>query len=258
MMMTAPTIGCRHGAKTARRFAEIQSGVCFLFEQIEEWGVAMDASESKTVCSRLSYCLIGAFLTASAAAPTAQADIRIHAELDRYEVTPGEVFDIRVYLDADDSLPGDQTLPNGLFSYGVKLEFDPDRLTLVGADAIQVPDALNFNGFSAGAARQTGVGFGAVKGNIDQVGADPYAGSLIASFRVSDTSAGGAYEVRLSPHRTLGPSEQLFVDGAGEVLDAQMQFGTAQIVAVPEPSMAWMLLAGLGVLACGAYRKRLA
>ena len=218
----------------------------------------MDASESKTVCSRLWYLLIGLFLTAGAAAPRAQADLRIHAELDRYEVTPGGPFDIRVHLDADDGLPGDQKLPNGLVGYGVKLEFDPEKLALVDPNPIRVPDALNFNGFSAGAARQTGDGFAGVKGNIDQLGFEPYEESWIASFLVKDISGGGAYEVKLSPHRTLGPSEELFVDGAGAVLDARMQFATAQIVAVPEPSMAWMFLAGLGVLAYGAYRKRLA
>jgi hypothetical protein len=218
----------------------------------------MDASDSKRACSRLAYLLIGLFLTAGLAAPAVQASPRIHAELDRYEVTPGEVFDISVYLDAEDGIPGDQALPNGLFSYGVKLEFDPDKLTLVGPNAIRVPSALDFNGFSAGAARQIGDGFAGVKGNIDQLSFEPYEGSWIASFLVKDISAGGVYEVQLSPHRTLGPSEQLFVDGAGEVLDAQLQFAPAQIVVVPEPSMAWMILAGLGVLAYGAYRKRLA
>ena len=217
----------------------------------------MDAGESNRACSRLWYLVIGLFLTAGAAVPAAQADVRIHTELDRYEMTPGETFDIRVHLDADDGLPGDQKLLYGLFSYGVKLEFDPEKLALVGSDAIRVPDALNFNGFSAGAARQVGDGFGGVKGNIDQLSNEPYEESLIASFLVKDISGGGAYEVKLTPHRTLGPSEQLFIDGAGEVLDAGMQFGTAQIVAIPEPSMAWMVLAGLGVLACGAYRKRL-
>ena len=217
----------------------------------------MDASEAKRAGSRL-YLVIGLFLTTGGAVPAAQAGLLIHTELDRYEVMPGESFDIRVYLDADDGLPGNQKLPNGLFSYGVKLEFDSEKLALVGSDAIRVPDALNFNGFSTGAARQIGDGFGGVKGNVDQLTSEPYEESLIASFLVKDISGGGAYEVKLSPHRTLGPSEQLFLDGAGEVLDAGMQFGAAQIVAVPEPSMAWMVLAGLGVLACGAYRKRLA
>jgi hypothetical protein len=205
----------------------------------------------------LWYLLIGLFLTAGASAPTAQAGFVIHAELDRYEVTPGEAFDIRVHLDADDGLPGDQKLAYGLFSYGVKLEFDPDKLALVGPAAIQVPDALNFNGFSAGAAQQIGDGFAGVKGNIDQLGFEPYEESLIASFRARAISAGEVYEVKLAPHRTLGPSEQLFVDGAGQVLDAQMQFATTQILAVPEPSMVWMFLAGLGVLSYSAYRKRL-
>jgi hypothetical protein len=221
-------------------------------------GVPMDAGESKRACSRFWYLLISLYLIAGATAPTAQAGLLIHPELDRYEVTPGETFDIRVHLDADDGVPGDQKLLYGLFSYGVKLEFDPEKLALVGSDAIRVPDALNFNGFSAGAARQLGDGFAGVKGNIDQVRFEPYEESWIASFVVRDISGGGTYAVKLSPHRTLGPSEQLFLDGVGEVLDARLQFATAQIVAVPEPSMAWMFLAGLGVLVYGGYRKRLA
>lgn len=218
----------------------------------------MDAGGSNGTCSGLCCLLIGLSLTAGAVPSAAQAAIRIHTELDRYEVMPGGVFDIQVYLDADDSLPGDQALLDGLFSYGVRLDFDPGKLALAGPGAIRVPDALNFSGFSAGASQQVGAGFAGVKGNIDQMLLVPYEQSLIASFRVQDISGGGTYEVALSPHRTLGPSEQLFVDGMGQVLDAQMQFATAQIVAVPEPSMVSMFLAGVGIVAYGAYRRRFA
>ena len=133
--------------------------------------------------------------------------MRIHTELDRYDVMPGETFDIRVFLDADDSVPGEQSLPNGLFSYGVKLEFDPAKLALVGPEAIRVPEALNFNGFSMGAARQVGDGYGGVKGNIDQVSLEPYEDPWIASFLVMEISGGGTDEVKLSPLRTLGHSD---------------------------------------------------
>jgi hypothetical protein len=201
--------------------------------------------------------LIGLFLTAGAAAPTAESGLRIHTELDPYEVTPGEAFDIRVYLDTEDGLPGDQKIPTGLFSYVVKLEYDPEKLALVGPDAIRVPDALNFNGFSAGASRQMGDGFAGVKGNIDQLRFEPYEESWIASFLREDISGGRAYEVKLSPRRSLGPSEQLFLDGVGKVLDARVQFATAQNVAVPEPSMAWMFLAVFGVSCLRVRRDRM-
>ena len=186
---------------------------------------------------------------------SAAAALLVHTEQASYEISPGAELDIRVYLDADDATPGVQSLAQGLFSYGVKLEFDPAKLSLSGPDAIGVPDALNFHGFDPGASRQLGSGFAGVQGNVDPVMFEPYGGSLLATFRVKDIGGGGAYEVMLAPHRLVA-SEQLFVDGAGTVLDAGMQFASAQILAVPEPSIAGMFLAGLSVLGYGALRRR--
>lgn len=186
----------------------------------------------------------------------AGAAVSVHTEKPTYVIAPGQEFDIRVFLDADDALVGDQALDKGLFSFGVKLVFDPLKLSIAGVSGITAPSALNFNGFNAGALRQVGTGFAGVKGNINQNVFEVYEDTLIATFRVKDLSGGGTYGVGLQLHKTLGDSEQLFLDGDGNVLDGGASFVGAQVTAVPEPSIALMLGAGMGVLGVLARRRR--
>jgi hypothetical protein len=63
-----------------------------------------------------------------------------------------------------------------------------------------------------------------------------YPGALLATFLVTDRtlSAGGSYQIGLSLFRTLGPTETVFVDGAGHALDGGITFGSAEIEVVPE------------------------
>ena len=56
-----------------------------------------------------------------------------------------------------------------------------------------------------------------------------------------------SYPLRLEFFRTVGPNEQFFLDGAGAVLDGQIEFGEALVVVIPEPSAGALIAIALGL-----------
>ena len=137
----------------------------------------------------------------------------------------------------------------GLFSYGVTLKFDSAMASVPDSSAVKVVPPLNFDGVrGAGANIQLAAGTASVKGSVDTSlpAGTAYSGSLIGVFEVKNQApAGSSYLLELSLNRTLGPSESVFVDGKGQVLDSGLTFGTAQIIVqVPEPGM--LSLVGIG------------
>ncbi len=139
--------------------------------------------------------------------------------------------------------------PEGLFSYGVLLSYPANLLTVAGLEDIQVPGELDFNGPNgAGASREIGVGYTAVKGTIDLLATtiNPYRGELLATFRLASVNpfqtASGRLEVSI--YRTLGDSESVFVTGTGGVLDSGAVLTGGTFAVIPEPGV-------LGLLALG-------
>lgn len=187
----------------------------------------------------------GAFVVAA----SAQTIHTIGFDRDVYQITPGQTFLVTVAIEPS-SL-------SGLFSYAVRLNMDDLRARVSGAAGISVPAALGFNGVEgAGALKAVGTGFAAVKGTVDFF-ASPvvyYSGSQLAIFTLTDRSATfGQYTLSLEGYNTLGPTESLFVDGAGTVLDKSITFGTATVNVVPEPSVVLLALFG-GLVAVLARR----
>lgn len=187
----------------------------------------------------------------------ANSAVVLDFDQNSYVISPGQTFEVNVVLDADSTVPGLQSLPEGLFSYGVKVEFDQAAVALVGIGEILVPAALNFNGFSSGATKQTGSGFAGVKGNIDQSVFQSYLGSLLVTIQFEDLGSGTPYRLDLKIFRTLGDSEQVFLNGTGAVLDGSVILGSAQVSPVPEPQVSAMLAVGvMGLLgALGRLRR---
>ena len=169
-----------------------------------------------------------------------------------YQVAPGETFDVQVLIDGDLGTASPDPLANGLFSYGWKMEFDSSKATI---DSLTVPDALDFFAFASGASLVTDPGLAAAEGNVDQVTLTPYGESLLATIKLTNLApVPDEYTLMLSlaPHF---PSEQLFLDGDGNVLDDALVFGSARVVvAVPEPGT--LAMAALGIAALGAVRAR--
>lgn len=191
-----------------------------------------------------------------AASSLAHSAVTMEFERETYFVEPGKSFEVRVFLDGDGNTPGLQKLPEGLFSFGVRVDFDPNAVSLSDVAGIQVPSALDFNGFSSGAARATGQGFAGAKGNIDQSLFRPYADSLLATFQFRDLGGDKPYRLDLKIFRTLGDSEQVFLDGSGAVLDRDVVLSSAQVTAVPEPVNGALLLTGLASLVVSAWHRR--
>ena len=183
------------------------------------------------------------------------AQYLMHFDQDVYFVNgPGETVQARVLIDGDASTPGDDPVPEGLFSFGVGATFDGSKAQLGGFGDIAVEPELDHFGFAPGAFKQVQVGFGGAKGNIDQLGPySPYLGSLLLEFTFTNlASAVDSYPLELDFFRTVGPDEQMFVNGAGSLLDSEIIFRSAEVRVVPEPAAAVLLI--LASICLGLWR----
>lgn len=199
-------------------------------------------------------CLLGANCTYG------QGTFRVHFDQAVYLTQPGGVVPLSVSIAPVPS--------EGLYSYGVSIEFDPAKAVLALA-GIEAAPPLDNNGVAGiGALKAAREGFGGVKGTVNFAGSPPqsYSGALVATFFLTDRSLtpGNSYSVDLGFFRTLGASETIFVDGSGKSMDARIVFEPAVIQVVPEPRL-WSLIALSASccmcrlkLACGhALRDRL-
>ena len=140
-----------------------------------------------------------------------------------YEVSPGETFPVRVLISP--------APPNGLFSYGVRLLVNETNGVVPQNSSLQPSTPLNFNGvLGAPALKQIQPGSAAIKGTVDffAVPVVPFSNAFLVTFLVTDRG-GDSYPLRLDFFNTLGPTEQIFVDGKGNVLDAQIEFAGALV-----------------------------
>ena len=171
-----------------------------------------------------------------------QGTFRVRFDQTSYVVTPESTLTVGIVIDP--------TPLSGLFSYGMKVVFDEAFARVEAASAISVPPPLDFNGvLGPGADRSAGSGFGAVKGTVDFFLSPPqsYGGSLLANVSIKNlvNEAGLTYPLSIEIYRTLGPSESVFVNGAGQALDSQVTFGSALVHVVPEPSGLVLMILGL-------------
>lgn len=175
-------------------------------------------------------------------------ELAVRFSQSEYTAIPGAPFPVTVQLNG--------AIAAGLFSFGVKLVYDPQMGRVVDEASIQVPPQLDFNGVAGPAAfRAVGDGFAGVKGTVDALANPPqsYFGSVLAVFYLTGYSLGDD-ALRLEPFNTLGPSESIFVSGDGHVLDPFLHFEPAQLHFVPEPSSLYLL--GLRGFAHYLMRRR--
>jgi hypothetical protein len=165
----------------------------------------------------------------------ADGSLTVGFEQPQYQVNVGQAFSVNVAL---------PPLPNGLFSYGIRLNLPAGKVVGSTSDAAVVPLPINFNGTAGpGALRQITTDMIGVKGtvNFDAV-LEPYKGALLTTFNLKNQAGvGETYTLTLDLFRTLGPTETVFVDGLGVNLDSLITFGSASVTVVPEPSLAVIL-----------------
>lgn len=119
---------------------------------------------------------------------------------------------------------------SGLFSYGLVAEVKGTS-GLIGVVNLVPQAALRFDGvMGANERREVAGGIARVKGtvNFQHPAKPPFLQSGIVTLSVSGLSA-GAYRIRLSSWNTLGPTEQLFVDGSQQCFDPSLLFGVADL-----------------------------
>jgi len=170
--------------------------------------------------------LLWCFLSAAV-----QAAINVHLDSPTYTTMAGAPLQMHVVLDSDPSTPGDQPVPAGLFSYGVKVTLSvPGGGPVPVVNGISAVPELDFSGFNAGARTASGAGFAAVKGNVDLGPFEPYQGTTLFSVSLDTLACDpGVIQVDLELYRTLGPTEAVFVDFVPSVLDEQLAFASSSV-----------------------------
>jgi hypothetical protein len=160
---------------------------------------------------------------------SASAAVSFQFEKPSMTVESGEEFVASIQIDADASQGGVQPLENGLFSFGIKVEFDPAVLE-IGADGVFVVPALNYSGFIPGAEVQVNANNIIIKGNIllESQNSPPYEGSLIAEIVFRNIGASPRAALTLDSARS-NPNEVLILDGQGNALDNTAQFHAAEV-----------------------------
>ncbi len=206
-------------------------------------------------------CAIAAVVLALLLAEnTTRGEILIGFDQEEYVVTSvDEPFSVQVLIDANDQTPELDPVRGGLFSFGTKFTFDATKAEIKDASDIAIQDDLDHFGLSDGGFIEVSAGAAAGKGNIDQSvnPLEPFAGNLLMTTTVSNKAAPlDEYLLTLETFRTLGPNEQIFLNGSGDSLDDDIVFGTARVRVIPEPTSGLFLALG-GVMFLIRYRSRL-
>ncbi len=175
--------------------------------------------------ARYAIRLLITLLLLSSSAPAA----RLHFEQSAYAVTAGETLQVRVLVDMDEAVPGDQIPSGGLFSMGVRVTFSPSGVALPGADNLVLPAELNGNGLGGLPEKRIGPDYVGAAGAIAFESNEGYQNPLMLTVNIADLSP-GTYSLGLG--LLLDGTLANFVDFAtGAVLDAQItNFVSATVV----------------------------
>jgi hypothetical protein len=166
----------------------------------------------------------------------AAAGIHIRFDAPTYAVTAGGEFTVGIAIDGDDRTSGDQPVPNGLFSFGIRINC-PSTNAVTKTQWLNVVSPLDNAGLVPGAVVQQGDGYITAKGNIVLTSSisPPYGGTALLTLNcVNRFPSAGRYSISLASAAT-SPSQTLFVDGLGNALDASITYGVADVIVRSDP-----------------------
>lgn len=196
------------------------------------------------------------FLVVLLHAAGAHAGILLRFDQPQYTADVNQTVAVHVILDADDSVAGDQVLPDGLFSMAFTVTFDSSKAA-TSPTQVNLPADLNDNGLGQPPITASGSGFYSVRAALKTTANDVYRGEngvmRLATIPITRT-APGDFQLGISLF-TTSSNDSVFIDGSGAVLDGGIQFGSATVTTgvIPEPSTG-LLLASLLIL--GHVRRR--
>lgn len=173
-----------------------------------------------------------ALLVAGTLASPVSGGMILRFDKDVYRTPAGEDLMLQIILDADGDEPGDQSPENGLFSCGIRVLFESKHAEASDESAISPQPELDFFGFGPGALTESGTGFAAQKGNIDlnSGGLSPYEGTTLGQIRLNTLAASGtSFTLHLEIWKAF-PTEDVFIDGKGMILDPLIEAETADVV----------------------------
>jgi hypothetical protein len=161
-----------------------------------------------------------------------------------YSVAPGGSISGQVLIDGDGATAPVDAVPSGLFSFGVKITFATSN---AAPGSVTVVPAIDYLGTVAGAETTLSPGLEAAKGNVEYTAFIPYPGAELMEFTLTNLAGPGThYALTLALNNSLGPTENVFIDGTGTTLDSGITFGTASVTVTPEPAtLSCMLLAAM-------------
>lgn len=180
----------------------------------------------------------------------AAAAFSVHFDQDVYAVLPFETLVAQVLFDYDDTIPGDQAPPLGLFSMGLEMFFPETLARVPTEDAIVIPDPLNGDGTGGPPQKRVGAGFAGATGALDLFASEGYMAPLLTTFTVETLAAEG---FTLALDFYFKDTRANFVDFGGTLLDPGISFASATVQIIPEPATLALLAAGISML---AFRRR--
>ncbi|MFT5124283.1 MAG: hypothetical protein ACI9TH_003254 [Kiritimatiellia bacterium] len=152
-----------------------------------------------------------------------------------YQVITGQVYEVRVLIDPVPT--------NGLFSVGVRMNYDSNFVQVVSTNDIILPAALDSNGLGGPSLKELRPGSAAGAGALDLEATNAYAQAKVMTFRLQNLAASGTvYQLDLDFFFDTNTNRADFVAFTnGEVLDARITNQVSSTVRVvsgnlePEP-----------------------
>jgi hypothetical protein len=185
---------------------------------------SFNSMKSFFICKHPCKLALAFFITTGATNCIASTSYLVTFGQEQYVIQGGETFPVQVFISP--------APPAGLYSLGLKMRLNSTNAQISGVGAISVPADFSFDGPRAqSAVVAVGSNFAAIKSTTQFYSDSLHSSSnaLLATFFITD-KAPGSYQLQLEFFNTLGPTENIFVDGAGQVLDPYITFNTATVV----------------------------